>query len=68
MSLQVNDPVHIDVIENGFWKDSCKGRIVRETEKFWIVESSSHHFWNSRDGEFVARRFAKSAGRLSKRA
>jgi hypothetical protein len=67
MELQVNDRVHVTIIENGYWKDEVKGRIVSETEKFWVVESGSHRFWNSDKGEFVARRFAKSAGRLSKR-
>ena len=68
MSLQVNDKVHVDIVENGYWKDSVKGRIVGETDKFWVVESSSHRFWNSATGAYGTRRFAKATGRVSKRA
>ena len=66
-TLAVNDLVHANIIENGYWKDSVKGKIVGETPKFWVVESSSHRFWNSEKGKYVSKRFAKDGGNLSKR-
>ncbi|RYF44322.1 MAG: hypothetical protein EOO38_18175 [Cytophagaceae bacterium] len=59
--LAVNDLVHATIIENGYWKDSCKGKIVGETANFWIVESHHWRFNNK------TKRFAKEGGNLSKR-
>lgn len=65
--MQVGDSVHVDIIENGYWKASARGKIAGETAKFWIVESGSHHFWNSAKGAFVPRRFSKTSGYIQPR-
>ena len=66
-TLRVGDAVNVTIIENGYWKDSVMGRIVRETDKFWIIKSSSHRFWNSDKRAQTERRFAKASGCVTKR-
>jgi hypothetical protein len=59
--LAVNNKVTVTIIENGYWKDSCKGKIVGETAKFWVVESHHWRFNNK------TKRFAKTGSCVSAR-
>jgi hypothetical protein len=59
--LAVNNKVNVTIIENGYWKDSVKGRIVGETAKFWVVESHHWRFNNK------TKRFSKAGGNVCER-
>jgi hypothetical protein len=57
--LAVNDLCTATIIENGYWKGEAKGKIVGETAKFWIVESSRF--------DKGSKRFSKTGGNVAKR-